>query len=43
MTVKIITDSVSDLPAEVATELGITVVPPNVRSGTIATVLGDKE
>jgi fatty acid-binding protein DegV len=43
MTVKTITDSVSDLPAEAAKELGITVVPPNVRSGAIAAVLGDKE
>lgn len=43
MTVKIITDSVSDLPAEAVKEPGITVVPPNVGSGTIATVLGDKE
>jgi len=34
MTVKIVTDSVSDLPPEVANELGITVVPLNVRFGT---------
>jgi DegV family protein with EDD domain len=34
VTVKIITDSVSDLPAEVVEELGITVVPINVRFGT---------
>ena len=33
MTVKIVTDSVSDLPPEVARELGITVVPLNVRFG----------
>jgi len=34
MTVKIVTDSVSDLPSEVAEELGITVIPLNVRFGT---------
>jgi len=34
MTVKIVTDSVSDLPPEVVNELGITVVPLNVRFGT---------
>ncbi len=34
MTVKIVTDSVSDLPPEVAQELGITVVPLNVCFGT---------
>ncbi len=34
MTVKIVTDSVSDLPPEVAKELGITVVPLIVRFGT---------
>jgi fatty acid-binding protein DegV len=34
MTVRIVTDSVSDLPPEVAKELGITVVPLNVRFGT---------
>jgi len=33
MTVKIVTDSVSDLPSEVARELGIAVVPLNVRFG----------
>jgi len=34
MTVKIVTDSVSDLPTEVVKELGITVIPLNVRFGT---------
>jgi DegV family protein with EDD domain len=34
MTVKIVTDSVADLPSEVVEELGITVVPLNVRFGT---------
>lgn len=34
MTVKIVTDSVADLPSQVAQELGITVVPLNVRFGT---------
>jgi DegV family protein with EDD domain len=34
MTVKIVTDSTSDLPSRVAQELGITVVPLNVRFGT---------
>jgi len=34
MTVKIVTDSVSDLPPQVAEELGITVVPLNIRFGT---------
>ena len=34
MTVKIVTDSVADLPPEVANELGITVVPLNVCFGT---------
>jgi len=34
VTVKIITDSVADLPPEVTQELGITVVPLNVRFGT---------
>jgi len=34
MTVRIVTDSVSDLPSEVAKELGITVIPLNVRFGT---------
>ena len=33
MTVKIVTDSVSDLPSEVAEELGITVIPTIVRFG----------
>jgi len=33
MTVKIVTDSVSDLPPEIAEELGITVIPLNVRFG----------
>lgn len=33
MTVRIVTDSVSDLPAQVAQELGITVIPLNVRFG----------
>ena len=33
MTVKIVTDSVCDLPPEVTKELGITVVPLNVRFG----------
>ena len=36
MTVKIVTDSVSDLPPHVAEELGITVVPLNVNFGTEA-------
>jgi len=34
MTVKIVTDSVADLPSQVINELGITVVPLNVRFGT---------
>ncbi len=34
MTVRIVTDSVADLPSEIAEELGITVVPLNVRFGT---------
>ena len=34
MTVKIVTDSVSDLPPQVVKELGITVVPLHVRFGT---------
>jgi len=34
VTVKIITDSVADLPSKVARELGITVIPLNVRFGT---------
>ena len=33
MAVKIVTDSVSDLPTEVAKQLGITVIPLNVRFG----------
>ena len=32
--VRIVTDSVADLPSEVAQELGITVIPLNVRFGT---------
>ena len=34
MTVKIVTDSVADLPSQVVSALGITVVPLNVRFGT---------
>jgi len=34
MTVKIVTDSIADLPAQVVNELGITVIPLNVRFGT---------
>ena len=34
MTVKVITDSVADLPSQVVQELGITVVPLHVRFGT---------
>jgi len=34
MTVKIVTDSVSDIPPEIAIELGITIVPLHVRFGT---------
>ena len=34
MTVKVVTDSVADLPSEVTRELGITVIPLNVRFGT---------
>ena len=34
MTVKIVTDSVADLPSQVIEELGITIVPLNVRFGT---------
>ncbi len=34
MTVKIVTDSVADLPPQVAQELGITVIPLNVRFGS---------
>jgi len=33
MTVKVVTDSVSDLPPQVVKELGITIVPLNVRFG----------
>ena len=33
MTVRVVTDSVSDLPPQVVEELGITVVPLNVRFG----------
>jgi len=33
MTVKIVTDSVADLPSQVVNELGITIVPLNVRFG----------
>ena len=33
MTVKIVTDSVADLPSQVVDELGITVIPLNVRFG----------
>jgi len=34
VTVKIVTDSVADLPSQVIEELGITIVPLNVRFGT---------
>ena len=34
MTIKIVTDSVADLPSQVVQELGITVVPLHVRFGT---------
>ena len=34
MTVKIVTDSVADLPAQVVSELGVTIVPLHVRFGT---------
>ena len=34
MTVKIVTDSVADLPSQVVSELGITIVPLHVRFGT---------
>ena len=34
MTVKIVTDSLGDIPSEVAEELGITVIPINVIFGT---------
>jgi len=33
MTVKIVTDSVADLPSEIVKELGITIIPLNVRFG----------
>ena len=33
MTVKIVTDSVADLPSQVVNELGITVIPINIRFG----------
>lgn len=33
MTVKVVTDSTSDIPAEVARELGITVVPLYIHFG----------
>ena len=34
MAVRVVTDSVSDLPSDIASELGITVVPANVHFGT---------
>ncbi len=34
MTIKIVTDSVADLPSQMVSELGITIVPLNVRFGT---------
>lgn len=34
MSVKVVTDSVADLPPQVVNELGITVIPVNVRFGT---------
>ena len=34
MTVKIVTDSLGDIPSEVAQELGITIIPVNVLFGT---------
>lgn len=34
MTVKIVTDSLADIPSEVAQELGITIIPVNVLFGT---------
>ena len=34
MVVRVVTDTVADLPPQVAQELGITVVPLNVRFGT---------
>jgi fatty acid-binding protein DegV len=33
MTVKIVTDSASDIPSQIAQELGITIVPVYVRFG----------
>jgi DegV family protein with EDD domain len=36
MTVKIVTDSLGDIPSEVAAELGITIIPINVIFGTIS-------
>ncbi len=33
MTVRIVTDSVADLPPQIVKELGITVIPLNVRFG----------
>ena len=36
MAVKIVTDSLGDIPSEVAEELGITVIPINVIFGTIS-------
>ena len=33
MNIKIVTDSTSDLPASIATELGITVVPAYINFG----------
>ena len=34
MAVRIVADSVSDLPRDIADELGITIVPANVHFGT---------
>ncbi|MFQ6122976.1 MAG: DegV family protein, partial [Dehalococcoidales bacterium] len=34
MTVKIVTDSLADIPSELAEELGITIIPVNVLFGT---------
>ena len=39
MPVKVVTDSVADLPSQVVEELGITVIPLNVRFGEKVTVL----
>lgn len=36
MAVKIVTDSTADLPSDIVNELGITVVPANVRFGNVA-------